>query len=64
MLLVTNIASINLAAMATFLAQRIRPRTWWEADRAKKAVRVSVAAWAITLTILVFVIVTGRVQPV
>jgi uncharacterized hydrophobic protein (TIGR00341 family) len=64
LLLVTNIAAVNLAAMATFLAQQIRPRTWWEADRAKKAVRFTVLAWAIVLVVLVIVIATGQVGPV
>jgi uncharacterized hydrophobic protein (TIGR00341 family) len=52
LLLLTNIASINLAAMGTFLAHRIQPRTWWEAERAKKARRVTIVAWAITLVVL------------
>jgi uncharacterized hydrophobic protein (TIGR00341 family) len=64
LLLVTNIASINLAAMATFFAQRIRPRTWWEHERAKKARRVTIAAWAVTLAVLAALIALGRVGAV
>ncbi|HSQ22675.1 MAG TPA: TIGR00341 family protein [Coriobacteriia bacterium] len=64
LLLITNVAAINLAAMATFFAQRIRPRTWWEAERAKKARRVTVAAWAVTLAVLAALIALGRVGEV
>ncbi|MBN2846945.1 MAG: TIGR00341 family protein [Coriobacteriia bacterium] len=64
LLLVTNIAAINLAAMATFFAQRIRPRTWWEAERAKKARRITVAAWTVTLAVLAALIALGRVGEV
>ena len=39
MLVVTNVTCINLAATATFLIQKVRPRTWWEVERAKKATR-------------------------
>ncbi len=38
-----NIACVNLAGVGTFLAQGIRPRTWWEEERAKSAVRWSSA---------------------
>lgn len=56
MLLVINVTCINLAAVATFLAQRVRPRTWWEADRAKKATRVAVTAWVLMLVLLLALI--------
>jgi len=56
MLLVINVTCINLAAVATFLVQRVRPRTWWETDRARKATRVAVAAWIGMLAILLGVI--------
>ena len=64
LLLLTNIASINLAAMATFLVQRIRPRTWWEAERAKKARRVALVAWKATLLVLAALIAFGHVGAV
>jgi len=52
MLLLTNVICVNLAAVATFLAQRVRPRTWWEAHRAKRATRLAVAAWVVMLAVL------------
>lgn len=52
-LVVTNVTCINLAAVATFLVQRVRPRTWWEADRAKRATRLAVATWVVMLVLLV-----------
>ncbi|MEA5074992.1 MAG: TIGR00341 family protein [Coriobacteriia bacterium] len=64
LLLIANIASVNLAAMATFVLQRIRPRKWWEAEKAKKARRIAIAVWAVTLLVLVTIIVVERVTQV
>lgn len=55
-LLVTNIACVNLAGVVTFLARRIRPRTWWEERKARKAVRLALIFWFAVLTILVSLI--------
>ncbi len=52
-LLVINVTCINLAAVATFLLQKVQPRTWWEEARAKKATRVAVLTWVILLVLLV-----------
>jgi uncharacterized hydrophobic protein (TIGR00341 family) len=56
LLFVTNVICINLAGVVTLLAQNVRPRTWWEADKAKKASRIAIAFWVGTLAILVAVI--------
>jgi|Deesub1362A_J573_1020465.scaffolds.fasta_scaffold00005_48 uncharacterized hydrophobic protein (TIGR00341 family) len=56
MLLLINIISINLAGVTTFLAQGIRPLTWWEAEKARRATRVAIALWASLLLVLVVVI--------
>ncbi|HKK93947.1 MAG TPA: DUF389 domain-containing protein, partial [Longimicrobiales bacterium] len=61
MLVGVNVSCINLAAVATFLVQRVRPRSWWEEDRARKAVRIAVASWLILLLGLAALIVFGDV---
>lgn len=58
-LALTNVACINLAAVATFLVKKIRPRTWWEAERARRATRMAVASWVLMLVIVVAVILLG-----
>lgn len=45
----TNLICINLAGILTFLVQGIRPRLWWEAEKAKKATKIAVAIWFILL---------------
>ncbi len=57
MLVIANVTCLNLAAVATFLAQRVRPRTWWEAERARRATWIAVTTWAVMLAILVLLIV-------
>jgi uncharacterized hydrophobic protein (TIGR00341 family) len=52
MLLATNVTCVNFAAVATFLVQKVRPRTWWEAERARKATRLAVTMWFIILAAL------------
>lgn len=56
LLLLTNVTCINLAAVATFFLQNVRPRTWWEADRATKATRLAVTSWILMLGILLILI--------
>lgn len=47
-----NVVCINLAGVATFIAQGVRPRTWWEADRASKASWIAIVTWTVLLVIL------------
>jgi uncharacterized hydrophobic protein (TIGR00341 family) len=52
----TNIICINLAGISTFLLQGVSPRSWWEANKAKKATRKTLAIWTFTLGFLIVVI--------
>lgn len=63
LLVATNVTCVNLAGVVTFLAQRVRPRTWWKAKKAKKANRISVAIWLGMLIILSTIIYTGLLHP-
>ncbi len=55
-LTVTNLICINLAGILTFLIQGVRPRSWWEAQKAKRAVHTSIAIWFGLLIILAIII--------
>lgn len=57
LLLATNVACINLAANAVFFAKGIRPRTWGERAKARRALRAYAAVWVVTLLVLVACIV-------
>jgi uncharacterized hydrophobic protein (TIGR00341 family) len=59
-LLAANLICLNLAAVLTFMAQGIRPATWWEKDRAKKATRIAVVLWMTLLVVLVGLILLLR----
>ena len=56
LLLAVNIICVNLAGVVTFLAQGIRPRNWWEAERAKKASRTALVVWVVLLGVLTLLI--------
>ncbi|MEJ2199631.1 MAG: TIGR00341 family protein [Desulfuromonadaceae bacterium] len=56
LLFVTNVICINLAGVMTFWFQGVSPRSWWEADRARKATRKALALWSGILFILVMII--------
>jgi len=60
LLLLVNLICINLAGVTTFLAQGIRPITWWEADRATRATRLAILLWGLLLLALVVVILLTR----
>lgn len=61
LLVLTNVTCVNLAAVSTFFLQQVRPRTWWEADRARKATRLAAIAWIVLLAGLVALILSGVV---
>ncbi len=56
LLTVSNVICVNLAGVGTFLLVGIRPRSWFEAARAKRATIRAVIAWVILLAILVVVL--------
>ncbi len=55
-LTLTNLICINLAGILTFLIQGVRPRTWWEAQKAKRAVRAAISIWFVLLVVLAVII--------
>ena len=56
MLLVANIACVNLAAQLVFLAKGIKPRTWSERKSARRAVTVNIVTWIALIAVLVGII--------
>lgn len=56
MLLSVNVICLNLAGVATFVAKGIRPRTWWEAKKAKTATRTAAMIWSFLLLVLVVIL--------
>jgi uncharacterized hydrophobic protein (TIGR00341 family) len=57
LLFLVNLICVNLAGVLTFLAQGIRPLTWWEAKKAKRAAQKAILIWAILLAALVIMLV-------
>ena len=55
-LVLTNVVCINLSGVLTFLALRVRPRTWWDEKKAKKATRRAIPLWLVILLLLIVVI--------
>jgi len=56
LLLSINIICINLSGVTTFLVQGVRPLTWWESTKAKKAAKYAIAFWTILLILLFLLI--------
>jgi len=56
LLLAVNIVCVNLSAKVVFLLKGIRPRTWWQQEKAKRATVTYLAIWAISLVVLIAVI--------
>jgi len=53
----TNLICVNLAGVLTFVAQGVRPRSWWEADKAKKLTVWAILIWCLLLALLASLIV-------
>ncbi len=56
LLLVANVASVNLASILVFFIKGIRPRTFTEKERASRGTVVFIVGWLALLAILIFVI--------
>jgi len=56
LLLAVNVVCVNLASKIVFLIKGIRPRTWLEKEKAKRATVVYVIVWLVTLAILLLAI--------
>jgi uncharacterized hydrophobic protein (TIGR00341 family) len=54
-----NLISINLAGVVTFLLQGVRPRSWWQAERAKKAALRAAGVWLVLLLVLLGLVALG-----
>ncbi|MCW9705921.1 TIGR00341 family protein [Fodinibius salsisoli] len=55
-LTITNLICINLAGISTFLIQGVRPRSWWEEKKAKKASRIALVTWFVLLVVFASII--------
>lgn len=60
LLLLANLICVNLAGVLTFLIQGVRPRTWLEAEQARKAIRIAVSLWTILLAVLIVTILISQ----
>lgn len=60
LLLLINIAAINLSAKLVFVLKGVSPRRWPEKSRARRSSRWSFAFWGITLAIVVALIILIR----
>lgn len=56
LLLFTNIICVNLAGIATFILQGVRPRRWYESQKAKKYNRIALSIWVSLVVLLAFII--------
>jgi uncharacterized hydrophobic protein (TIGR00341 family) len=58
--LVSYVLTTNLAGVVAFRAQGVAPRKRWEAERARKAVRTSIALWiSLIVALAALIYVTG-----
>lgn len=52
LLLAVNVVCVNLSAKIIFMIKGIQPRTWWQKAKAKKAMRLYLIIWVISLVVL------------
>jgi uncharacterized hydrophobic protein (TIGR00341 family) len=60
LLVLTNLICINLAGVMTFLVQGVRPRKYWDTDRARKATQIAIILWTFLLILLVVLILLSQ----
>ncbi len=59
-LVAANVAGLNLVSMATLIAKGMRPRYWWQAERAKASARRGLVGWLVLLVLLVAAVLLSR----
>ncbi len=63
LLVASNVVCVNLAGVATFYVQGVRPRTWWEAEKSTRAVRIALTIWLVLLALVAAIIAVAGVAP-
>lgn len=56
LLTLTNVVSLNLAAVCTFLALGVWPRTWQDVEQARASTRIALALWGSALLVLAVIL--------
>ena len=56
LLLAANVVCVNLSTKLVFLIKGISPRTWWQKEKARRAMLVYIAVWLLGLAVLSAVI--------
>lgn len=56
LLLFINVICVNLAGIATFILQGVRPRTWYDTQKAKRANKIALITWVTIIVILAAII--------
>lgn len=52
-----NLTCINLSGVLTFLLEGIKPKSWWEANKAKRMSRLAMIIWISLLAALIIVLI-------
>ncbi len=60
LLLAANVVCVNLSAKLVFLARGIKPRNWFEKEKARQSMAIYIMLWAIALAVLLLVIFARR----
>jgi len=56
LLLSVNVVCVNLAANITFFISGVRPRTWWQKQKARQSLITYIVFWLVALLVLLAVI--------
>lgn len=59
-LVVANVTAVNLVSMAILMAKGLRPRLWWQAERARRSARWGLIGWLVMLGALVVAVLASR----
>jgi len=60
LLFLVNFICVNLSGVLMFVVRGIRPASWWEKDRARKATRIAILWWALLLIALAVIVLLSR----
>ena len=62
LLVAANVICVNIAGVATFALQGVRPRTWWEAKKAKRATIQASVVLCVLFIVLIAILSLTRIH--
>ena len=60
LLVATNVICVNLSGVVTFWLQGLKPRSWWDAEKARRSTKIALILWGALLALLIVLVILSN----